>query len=260
MPLPEGRVRRVDYDRVAADYDRRYRDGEPAGLAAFVRACVAEAHDRPVLEVGCGTGRWLVEADGAAARPIGVDPSVAMLERARRRVPSAHLIRARAEALPLAAGGCGAVLCVYVVHHLDDPLRAVAEATRVLAPGGTLSILALAPHDGSDRWYVYDHFDGTREADLERYPTTAGIAGWMTKAGLAHVQTSVAARITAEAAGSAVFDDPILTRHGTCQLSLLSDEAFEAGMERIRRGAAAATSATFTTDLRIFATVGVKSS
>jgi len=252
---PEHRRPRVDYDRVAADYDRRYRDGEPAELAAFVRARVTEARDRPVLEVGCGTGRWLVEA---GARPIGLDPSAGMLERARRRVPSARLIQGRAETLPLAAGRCGAVLCVYVVHHLDDPARAMAEAARVLAPGCTLSVLALAPHDGLDRWYLYDSFEGTREADLARYPTTAAIAGWMTSAGLSNVRVEVAARITAEAMGSAVFADPILTRHGTCQLSLLSDAAFEEGMARLREAVVAETPPVFTTDLRIFATVGVK--
>ena len=37
---------RVDYDRVASGYDRRYRDGGPAGLAAFVRARCAPADDR----------------------------------------------------------------------------------------------------------------------------------------------------------------------------------------------------------------------
>jgi ubiquinone/menaquinone biosynthesis C-methylase UbiE len=254
---PGNRVRRVDYDRVAADYDRRYRDGGPAGLAAFVRARAAEAYDRPVLEVGCGTGRWLTEAGD---NPIGLDPSAGMLEHARRRVPSARLIRGRAEALPLAARCCGAVLCVYVVHHLDDPARAVAEAARVLAPGGTVSILALAPHDGRDRWYLYDSFEGTRESDLVRYPTTSAIADWMTEAGLADVRVEVAARIVGEAVGAAVFDDPILTRHGTCQLSLLSDEEFEAGMKAIQRDAAASTPVTFITDLRIFATVGVKPS
>ncbi len=253
--LTEGRGGRVDYDRVAADYDRRYRDGEPAGLADFVRARVAEAQDRPVLEVGCGTGRWLTEAGDS---PIGLDPSAGMLERARRRVPSARLIRGRAEALPLAAGRCGAVLCVYVVHHLDDPARAVAEAARVLAPGGTLSILALAPHDGRDRWYVYDTFEGTRESDLVRYPKTAAIAGWMTSAGLANVRVEVAARIVGEAVAAAVFDDPILTRHGTCQLALLSDAGFETGMALLREAVAAEPPPVFTTDLRIFATVGVK--
>jgi hypothetical protein len=128
----------------------------------------------------------------------------------------------------------------------------------VLAPGGTLSILALAPHDGRDRWYLHDYFEGTRETDLVRYPTTAALAGWMTAAGLTNVRVEVAARILGEALGDAVFEDPILTRHGTCQLSLLSDAAFEKGIARLREAVAGDPPPVFTTDLRIFATIGVK--
>lgn len=255
---PERRVPRVDYDTVASGYDRRYRDGGPADLAAFVRARCGEAGDRRVLEVGCGTGRWLAEAGATQARAIGLDPSASMLARAREQAPSAVLVRGRAESLPFPAGRFGAVLCIYVVHHLDDPAPFVAEATRVLAAGGTLSVLALAPHDGTDRWYVYDYFDAARETDFERYPTTTAIAKWMTSAGLADVRSEVAARITATAYGPAVLDDPILTRHGTCQLSLLSDGEFERGMARIRADAARAAPPSFVTDLRIFATVGIK--
>jgi SAM-dependent methyltransferase len=255
---PERRVPRVDYDAVASGYDRRYRDGGPADLAAFVRARCAEAGDRPVLEVGCGTGRWLVEVMQGGGRAVGLEPSVEMLARARERVPAAALLRGRAEALPLRDGLLGAVLCIYVVHHLDDPAAFVAEAARVLAAGGTLSVLALAPHDGRDVWYLYDYFEGTRSADHGRYPSTAEVARWMTSAGLADVRVEVAARITRTMAGSAVLDDPILTRHGTCQLSLLSDAEFERGMARIRADAARAVPPTFVTDLRIFATVGVK--
>jgi len=249
---------RVDYDRVAAGYDRRYRDGGPAGLAAFVRARCAAADDREVLDVGCGTGRWTFEAMASGRRVVGLDPSAAMLAVARERTPEAALVRGRAEALPFPSARFGAVLCVYVVHHLDDPARFVAESARVLAAGGTLSVVALAPHDGQDAWYLYDYFDGMREADAARYPTTATIQGWMAAAGLEDVRVEIAARIEGTAGGAAVLDDPILTRHGTCQLSLLSDAAFGRGRARIREDATHDGRKSFRTDLRIFATTGRK--
>jgi ubiquinone/menaquinone biosynthesis C-methylase UbiE len=249
---------RVDYDGVAADYDRRYRDGGPAGLAAFVRARCAQAGDRPVLDVGCGTGRWTEEAIAAGRHAVGLDPSPAMLARARARVPAAALVRGRAESLPFASGGFGAVLCVYVIHHLDEPAHFVGEAARVLGSGGTLSVAALAPHDGQDAWYLYDYFDGMREADVARYPTTSAVRGWMASAGLEDIGVEVAARIVGKARGAAVFDDPILTRHGTCQLSLLSDAEFERGLARIREDATREDPASFRTELRIFATTGRK--
>jgi hypothetical protein len=80
----------------------------------------------------------------------------------------------------------------------------------------------------------------------------------MTAAGLTDVRVEVAARITAVAQGTAVFDDPILTRHGTCQLSLLSDAEFERGLARIRADATRENPASFRTGLRLFATTGRK--
>jgi hypothetical protein len=119
-------------------------------------------------------------------------------------------------------------------------------------------VVALAPHDGQDTWYLYDYFDGMRVADEARYPPTATIRGWMAGAGLEDVRVEIAARIEGTARGLAVFDDPILTRHGTCQLSLLSDVAFERGLARIREDATVEGQKAFRTDLRIFATVGRK--
>lgn len=81
-------MKRVDYDRVASAYDRRYRDGEPPGLAAFIRERGAHAGDRPVLDVGCGTGRWTQEVMAPGRHAIGLDPSTAMLARARARLPA----------------------------------------------------------------------------------------------------------------------------------------------------------------------------
>ena len=237
----------------------RLRDELSAVLkTAFVRERCTRADDRAVLDVGCGTGRWTSEAIAAGRRAWGLDPSAAMLAGARERVPGAVLVRGRAESLPFATGGFGAVLCVYVIHHLDDPARFVAEAARVLGQGGTLSVLALAPHDGQDTWYLYDYFDGMREADCARYLTTASIRGWMAAAGLEDVGVEIAARIEGAARGAAVLDDPILTRDGTCQLSLLSDAEFEHGRARIREDAMGEGRKSFRTDLRIFATVGWK--
>jgi len=87
------------------------------------------------LDLGCGTGEF---AAWALVEPVmlGVDLSQTRLRRARRG--GGHLLVARADvaALPIANASLASVLAVSVCEHLLDPATAVAEAFRVLRPGG----------------------------------------------------------------------------------------------------------------------------
>jgi SAM-dependent methyltransferase len=90
-----------------------------------------------VLDIGAGTGA-LVPAIRAAApgvTVVGVDPARAMLAEARRTT-SLVAIQGDACSLPVGDGSVDAALLAFVLFHLDDPARAVAEAARVLVPGG----------------------------------------------------------------------------------------------------------------------------
>ena len=97
-----------------------------------------------LLDVGCGTARTLRQI--AIAHPdlalVGVDLSRYYLEVARGllRGRRAALAVGNGEALPLASGSFDAVTCVYLLHELplDARRRVLAEARRVLRPGGLL--------------------------------------------------------------------------------------------------------------------------
>jgi ubiquinone/menaquinone biosynthesis C-methylase UbiE len=254
-------VFKVNYDDVAATYDQRYAGGAPRELVDFVRTFCSEYGAGGILEVGCGTGQWLKDIHQGPI--VGVDVSAAMLERARERAPRACLIRGRAEELPLRSGVVTGLLCINAVHHFQRPRAFMCEAWRVLDAGGALAIVALAPHDGLDRWYIYDYFAGTRETDRLRYPRTSELTEWMEDAGFEGIDTRVAARIQRNLFRDAVFADPVLSRRGTSQLALLSDDAFERGMRSVR----AALDSTeddagpwFGVDLRLFGMTGRKPS
>lgn len=98
---------------------------------------------RRVLEVGCGDGSllgWLVRERAA---PIGVDPNLGQLPRARVAAPDVPLVAGVGEALPFASGRFDLVLYVNSLHHvpLAAQWRAVGEAARVLAGGGELLVI-----------------------------------------------------------------------------------------------------------------------
>jgi ubiquinone/menaquinone biosynthesis C-methylase UbiE len=94
-----------------------------------------------VADIGCGTGRAVAELARRGAQAIGVDLDPAMLAAARGRFPDLDLRAADAAALPLADGQLAGYRADKVYHVLPDPPAALAEARRVLAPGGRIVLV-----------------------------------------------------------------------------------------------------------------------
>jgi len=100
--------------------------------------------DRDVLDVGCGEG-WLVRRLATSgARATGIDPLPSALERARREDPDepARYIEGAAERLPFANERFDIVIFFNSLHHVPEEHMgdALAEAARVLRPGGLLYV------------------------------------------------------------------------------------------------------------------------
>jgi malonyl-CoA O-methyltransferase len=98
-----------------------------------------------VLDVGCGSGRYMLHAlRRGAARVIGVDLSPQMLARAGtelaalRTAADIDLVQGSLAALPVPDARANLTLCGLVVGHLDNLQQALAELCRVTRPGGTL--------------------------------------------------------------------------------------------------------------------------
>lgn len=109
-----------------------------AKLAADIADISAADH---VVDVGCGPGTAARVAARRGARVTGVDPSSALLRLARvvtRTRAGIVWSEGTAEDLPVADGAATVVWALATVHHWKDVGKAVAEAHRVLAPGGRL--------------------------------------------------------------------------------------------------------------------------
>jgi SAM-dependent methyltransferase len=108
-------------------------------------AADALADERPVLDVGCGTGWWLetLAHRGAAESTLhGVDVDPARVTAAARRVPGAAVEVGDARALHHPDRSFGLVTLIVVLSALARPaaIGALCEARRVLAPGGTIAV------------------------------------------------------------------------------------------------------------------------
>ena len=146
-----------------------------------------------VLEVGCGTGKWLAELASAGCGVAGVDPSAEMLRRAAAEVKGS-LCRGSAESLPCRSASFDAVFYVNAFHHFATPESALGETFRVLRPGGKLLSIGLDPHEGTGPWYVYEFFPETLALDLARFPSRARRTRWMEAAGFRNIDVRVAER------------------------------------------------------------------
>ena len=101
---------------------------------ATLRAFLPDLRGLDVLDVGCGSGRWLKLAQASGARrALGLDNSAAML---RQVGPSAA--QATMSALPFPAASFDLLLCGLAIGHLPDHRPALAEMARVLRPKGLL--------------------------------------------------------------------------------------------------------------------------
>ncbi|MBL7807096.1 MAG: methyltransferase domain-containing protein [Saprospiraceae bacterium] len=119
-----------DSDRFGHTYGRFLHAQERALLTCWLASVKAGS----VLDLGCGTGRFLDLATH------GLDASTGMLEVARQKFPEKTLQNGLALAMPLAEESFDAIFSMHMVMHLsaDELQPLLAEAHRVLKPGGSL--------------------------------------------------------------------------------------------------------------------------
>ncbi len=224
---------KIDYDRIASTYDQRFAGEAPRGTATALIRLAQEIAAQQVLEVGCGTGRWLAELAPLCKEVYGLDYSVGMLSQAQIREAPLILVRGLAGRLPLPDASFDLVYCVNAIHHFDQQRSFVNEVRRLLRPGGALAVLGFDPRQHRDKWYVFDYFEGTFDTDLARFSSWGTVMDWMVSAGFQQIEWRLAERIRDPKRGRAVLDDPFLRKNASSQLVLLSDDAYAAGLEKI---------------------------
>jgi SAM-dependent methyltransferase len=172
----------TNYEELAADY-ALHRRVHP-GVLQWLLARIATVPDARVLEVGCGSGNYLEAMSSLShANVAGVDPSPAMLDQLRRRLPLAHVVEASGESLPFEAAAFDVVYSVDVIHHVGDRLAYFGEAFRVLRPGGLLITVTDSEEDLRRRVPLTSHFPETLPHELRRYPTIPTLQQEMATAG-----------------------------------------------------------------------------
>jgi len=152
-------------------------------VEAACRRALADAPVGRLVDIGTGTGRMIELFAPAADQALGIDRSPEMLRLARAKLAEAGLDSAELRqgdmyALPLASGSADTVIVHQVLHYAQNPAAAVAEAARLLAPGGRLLIVDFAPHEREELRATDAHVRlGFADEAILRHFDEAGLQG-----------------------------------------------------------------------------------
>src|SRR3990172_2054956 len=124
---------------------------------ALLRRSAGGLQGKAVLEVGCGTGRFLRALGHEAARAVGVDRDPAMLDFARRQttqnlVGRFEWIEGDALAIPFRDGACDVVFANTLLCFCKNPALVIREMVRVCRPGGRVLLGELNPFSPWQWW------------------------------------------------------------------------------------------------------------
>ena len=167
----------------ASDWSRiQARHVDEAEVDAALLQVLGAAPVGDLLDIGTGTGHVLKLAGGRADSGIGIDRSIDMLKFARANIWRAGLRNCQVRLadmlrLPFPAASFDTVTLRMVLHYAESPAAAIAEAARVLRPGGRLIVIDFAAHDRSELREAHAHrWLGFDDAQIKQAVEAAGLA------------------------------------------------------------------------------------
>jgi ubiquinone/menaquinone biosynthesis C-methylase UbiE len=172
---------------VKAAYDRDYKDGKfggPGYTHRWILKLLKPRNGRRLLDVGCGQGLLLKEAEAYGLATYGIDISSEATKAARINSPSSEIICGDAHNLKWADGYFDYITNIGSLEHFHDPDGCLKEMKRVLKPDGAACIML-------PNLYYYRHIinktlkneDPTSYQEIERFASLKEWSGFLEKNG-----------------------------------------------------------------------------
>jgi len=226
-------MRRTDYDTLAAWYDAPWRTNVPVDAILGERLKSSTHKPFRVLDVGCGTGAWLLSQSrayaGTPAEFHGIEPSAGMLAIARKKGIPAELAQAGAEKIPYDDARFDFIITRLAYHHFEDKTKAFDEIVRVLKNGACFVISDMVPERMPD-WVIYQFFPEAYLLDQERFLPLEQLQSELERRGCA-----VAIEMKrSEQKVDWKFVLMMAEGRGTSSLQILTDAEYQAGLRRAR--------------------------
>jgi SAM-dependent methyltransferase len=219
----------VNFDRVAAEYD--VTRGGLARARAAARDVAGYLPAGDALEIGIGTGivaEALLREAPQVRRLVGVDISGEMLKKAWRRLPG-NVLRASAQRVPFPDSQFHGVVAVHVLHVVVDLTSTLAEAARVLRPGGRLVAIHGEPEHPDDE--LSEATRGLRAVRAHRSDSPEAVRSAASEAGLRCLRQHRTTPRTTQHSPAELAD--LISRRSWSNLWALDDEEWQAHVEPV---------------------------
>jgi SAM-dependent methyltransferase len=160
-----------DYSRQAEHYDET-RSASPS-VVRELRKALKRAPGTRLADIGGGTGNYSLALKAQGWQPIVIDRSPAMLARASAK--GLQTVEADAQNLPFGDATFDAATMISMLHHVENRSAALAEARRILRPGGRLVLMGFTGEDAASMW-ILDYFPITRPWMEATHPPRSALA------------------------------------------------------------------------------------
>ena len=227
-------MRKADYRLIAPTFDEA-RGGTSRTVALWLDR-IAEQHATPrnltVTDLGCGTGKFAVPfAYRYGFQTTGIDASRSMLAIARSKDPRNRVRWIEADVEKNLGGPSDIFFMSHLVHHLDDPPALFDRLFDHTKPRGSTWVRLGAFEDISND-LVHRFFPWARVVDAARTPSVAAVEGWLERAGYQHVRCETITQRSFESVEQRLH---MVRLKGTSVLTLLDDDEFARGLEKLER-------------------------
>jgi len=207
-----------------------------------LREALEGAPGRRLADIGGGTGNYALALKREGWDPVVVDRSAEMLAQAAAK--GLEAVQADAERLPLADESFDAATMISMLHHVDDRAAALAEARRILRPGGKLVLKGFTGEDADSLW-ILDYFPSSRPWMAATHPPRAEFLAELPGAGAVELEF----KDMEDASLAALSADPervlAAAEEGATsyfeRLQRDHPEEMQEGLDRLRRDIAAGT-------------------
>ncbi|MES2110653.1 MAG: class I SAM-dependent methyltransferase [Bacteroidota bacterium] len=169
------------YDSIGTNYNSTRR-ADPYIVSRLLHF-LTPRKDGSYLDIGCGTGNYTIALAEAGLLLFGMEPSLEMLNEARRRYEGIWWTQGFAEEISILDESFSGAIATLTIHHWTDIHQGFKEIARVLKLGGRFVLFTATPAQMEGYWLNH-YFPEMLRASIAKMPSLELITDALTRAGL----------------------------------------------------------------------------